>query len=82
MNLQELWKQYRDKCYPPDMAADQNRECHQAFMAGAFSALTEIQVIGANVQDEDEAAQQVGNLCREAEQWCELRIRALESGRN
>jgi len=80
--LQDLWKAYRDACYPKDLPAAQNRECHQAFMAGAFSAFVEVQTIGASVKDEEEAARQVGELCHEAEQWCELRAQALKMPRN
>lgn len=82
MTLQELWKQYRDNCYPADIPADQNRECHQAFMAGAFSALTEWTVIASEMKDEDEAAKQLGKLLTEAEEWCRLRAKALNMPRN
>lgn len=82
MTLQELWKQYRDNCYPKDMPADQNRECHQAFMAGAFSALTEWVVIARTVEDEEQAAKQLGLLVTEAEEWCRMRAKALNMPRN
>jgi len=36
MMLQDLWKEYRDACWPKGMSAVQNRECHGAFMAGAL----------------------------------------------
>lgn len=80
--LQESWKQYRNACYPPDMPADQNRECHQAFMAGAFTALTEWIVISRQIEDEDLAAKELGKLLAEAEQWCRLRAHALNEPRN
>lgn len=80
--LAELWKKYRDACYPPDMPAEQNWECHQAFMAGAFSACAEIQIISATVKAEGEATKQIGALCQEAEKWCEMRVKALEAPRN
>jgi hypothetical protein len=40
--LQDLWREYRDKCYPNSIPADQNRETHQAFFAGAFTMFVEM----------------------------------------
>jgi len=34
--VQNEWKQYRDAIYPKGISGVQNRECHQAFFAGAF----------------------------------------------
>ncbi len=34
--LQEEWREYRDKIYPEGISGVQNRECHQAFFAGAL----------------------------------------------
>lgn len=62
--------------------ADQNRECHQAFMSGAFSALTEWVQISKIVEDEEKAAKELGKLLVEAENWCRLRAHALNSPRN
>lgn len=82
MTLQELWKQYRDAAYPKDIPADQNRECHQAFISGAFAALSEWVMISARVLNEDEAARQLGLLLHEAEEWCRLRAQNLNMNRN
>lgn len=82
MTMQELWREYRDKVYPKDIPAEQNRECHQAFMAGAFTALTEWVRISAEVQDEERAARELGRLLHEAEEWTRLRAQALNMPRN
>lgn len=36
--MQDAWRGYRDACYPDGASAIQNRETHQAFMAGALVA--------------------------------------------
>ena len=82
ITLQELWKEYRNHVYPKDIPADQNRECHQAFMAGAFTALTEWVKISTEVEDEDRAARELGKLLKEAEEWCRLRAENLNMNRN
>lgn len=83
--LTQCWREYRDRVYPKDMPADQNRECHQAFMAGAYTALIEVGRI-SNCPDTDEAesqaANKIGELIREAEQWINHRSIALNSPRN
>jgi hypothetical protein len=82
MTLQELWKQYRDHVSPREIPADQNRETHQAFMSGAFAALTEWVRIAREVEDVEEAARRLGKLLQEGEEWCRLRANALNQPRN
>lgn len=82
ITLQNLWKEYRNKVYAKDIPAEQNRECHQAFMAGAFSALTEWVKISTEVEDEEQAARELGKLLKESEEWCRLRVHALNLPRN
>jgi hypothetical protein len=82
--LAELWRQYRDKIYPQNMPAEQNRECHQAFMAGAFVALTEMtKAVQTDSPGAEEAyADHLTALLREATDWHRLRSTALNTGRN
>lgn len=83
--LQDQWKNYRDKVYPKDIPAEQNRECHQAFMAGAFIALSEVVMLSNcpdTDQDEATAESSIGQLVQEAEQWMRLRGVALNQPRN
>lgn len=84
--LNELWKDYRNACYPEDIPAEQNRECHQAFMAGAFAALTEWVKRSTETEDTDAsegaAAKDLGRMLAEAEEWCRLRSKALNMPKN
>jgi hypothetical protein len=43
--MTEEWRKYRDACYPQGASATQNRECHQAFFAGALCALKATEAI-------------------------------------
>ena len=54
--LTEDWRTYRDACYPKGMAARQNIECHQAFMAGALCYSQHIDRIAALPEKEAMAA--------------------------
>lgn len=36
------WKNYRDAVYPNGISGIQNKECHQAFIAGALSVTKQI----------------------------------------
>jgi hypothetical protein len=83
MTLQQAWHEYRDACYPQGCSAEQNRECHQAFMAGALIGLKEV-CDAADCPDDAEAevARHIGQLCQEAEEFCRLRCIALKWGRS
>jgi hypothetical protein len=83
--LSSRWKEYRDKVYPTGIPADQNRECHQAFMAGALEALTILQVVSGDAETEaqyDAAAKRLSEVYKEALEWSRLRCVALNSPRN
>jgi len=83
--LQDQWKTYRDAIYPKDIPADQNRECHQAFMAGALVALETVAAISECPDTEAaevEGAAQISRLLTEAREWARLRGTALNAPRN
>ena len=65
--LQDDWKIYRDACYPKGCSAIQNKECHQAFFAGALMALNASVALSVGT-DEEQAAKAFGLLIKEAEQ--------------
>lgn len=79
-SLSDLWREYRDKVYPATMPGDQNRECHQAFMAGAFVILQEV-VTASRCEHTDSAertaARRIADLLRESTEWHCLRLSAL-----
>lgn len=68
--LQADWAKYRDACYPDGIPADQNRECHHAFFAGALSVLSQM-VESADKLSEDEGAKLLGALIQEAQGRCQ-----------
>lgn len=75
--LSDLWREYRDKVYPADISALKNRECHQAFMAGAFIALKEVEQLSVCPDTEEaerDAATQIGKLIQEAEEIMRWRM--------
>lgn len=74
--IQELWREYRDLCYPDGMPAVQNRECHQAFFAGAMCILT--YQTGITVLDDDEAMKVLGRVQREVEGVCAHMAKGVE----
>ena len=51
--MQEEWKTYRDKVYPEGIPADQNRELHGAFFAGALCYLLAMDEIATLPNDEE-----------------------------
>lgn len=75
---------YRDQVYPQGIPAQQNIECHQAFMAGALEALHAVERSSncANTDEaEREAAAGVARWFREAEDYARARVTQLQ-GRN
>jgi len=57
--LQDRWREYRDAVYPNGVPAQQNLECHQAFMASALSfnqATDEVAAIAEKSEDQAMAA--------------------------
>ena len=70
--LEEHWRKYRDACYPEGCPADQKKECQQAFFAGAFVALKEIEC--AACLSEEAAFERTNAVCSEAAQFCQQRL--------
>ncbi len=63
MKMQDHWRDYKDKVYPKGMTADQMKQLHQAFFAGAFMASTEFQIIAA--LPDEQADEAVAKLIHE-----------------
>ncbi len=61
--FQAEWQHHRDTMYPDGVHADQNKECHQAFMAGAMNAIK--LVTEAAGLPEEQAVVEVEKLKRE-----------------
>jgi hypothetical protein len=68
------WRVFRDKAYPGGMVADQNRQLHQAFFAGAFVALQESQKLAD--LPEDTAVASLHAMIVETETFCEAAAKA------
>lgn len=83
--LLDHWIEYRDKVYPGGIVAKQNRECQQAFMAGAFVSLSLVAQLSKCPDDnasESAAAREIGSMLEEATEWCRMREVALNQPRN
>ena len=76
---QDKWKEYRDACYPQGCVPIQNRECHQAFFAGALVMARLMDEIAKLPQDL--AIANLRKLTTEALQVCQYRADTLK-GRN
>lgn len=76
--LQDHWREYRDKVYPEGISAIQNRECHQAFFAGAMVALVTADK-AASTLTEDEAVKTLQSMAKEVMEVCEFRLKTLGS---
>jgi hypothetical protein len=74
--MQEEWREYRDKIYKHGLPYEQNKECHQAFFAGAFVLLTALTHIGSN-PDEDEALKATAALEKEIREIMHARCAEL-----
>lgn len=61
--FQDEWARHRDTMYPDGTHAAQNKECHQAFMAGAMSAMK--LMVEASELPEESAVVEVEKLDRE-----------------
>ena len=61
--IQEEWREYRDTIYPQGISGIQNRECHQAFFAGAFATTNLLKAL-AELPD-DQAVAGLDKLKRE-----------------
>lgn len=78
--LQDHWRVYRDKAYPNVMTANQNRQLHQTFFAGAWVALLEAQRLAD--LPEDTAVANLHSMIVEAETICEAASRAGRANRS
>lgn len=76
-SMQEFWKDFRDSVYPEGVPATQNKECHQAFFAGALSVLCLYDQIAE--LDDDKAIVEYQKLRNEVFEVCEARKRTLEA---
>lgn len=61
--MQEEWKKYRDMVYPKGMTAEQNKQLHGAFFAGALSYMMSQRV--ATNEPEEAAFKRLAALERE-----------------
>lgn len=80
--MQDEWRDYRNRCYPNsnEMPAHQNAELHQAFFAGALSAINKMtEDIAALPEKEAEVA--LAAMIKEVLEICEARVGVLK-GRN
>jgi hypothetical protein len=68
--LQQHWQEYKDSVYPGEIPAVQNRECHQAFFAGALAGMSEMKAISE--LPEEEALAAITKLVHEAGQVCKI----------
>lgn len=63
--LQQKWIEYRNACFPQGVSGVQEKECRQAFFAGAFSFFN---IMSNNIAllDDDPAAHELEKLRKEA----------------
>lgn len=74
--LQQRWQEYKDAVYPEPIPAIQNKECHQAFMAGAMTALAAMRTLSE--LPEDEAVKELEKLFQEATGFSALHAFAMK----
>jgi len=70
--LNDEWVEYRNAAYPEGLASLQAAECHQAFFAGAFTAILNMMQRANLPEGQDEAA--VKQLLDEAYHICQDRL--------
>lgn len=75
-SLQDLWREYRDQCYPEGMIAEQNKQLHQAFFAGCLVSLRSCVSLAA--MTDDDAVKELGKLLTEAETICSHRAKSCK----
>lgn len=78
IKMQDEWRAYRDACYPDGTDAIQNRECHQAFFAGALSVMNALTGPVTQLSDE-EGVKAVEKLSVEIRGVCNARVATLEA---
>lgn len=67
--LQQGWQDYRNKVYPKTISPIQNKECHQAFFAGALTTILLMHQAGQLPDAQAESA--LARLQAEAQQACQ-----------
>lgn len=83
VTLEDLWREYRDACYPPKngpLDKLQEVETRQAFYAGCLVAIKVMLESSVGMTEED-ALKNISNLRNEAETVCRQRIYEMK-GRN
>jgi hypothetical protein len=75
--MQQWWREYRDACYPKGLSAIQNRECHQAFFAGALCAINSMNALSE--LPEDNAVAELSKLTAECVEICQARAFVLKT---
>lgn len=75
-SMQEEWQAYKQACYPTGIHATQNKECHQAFFAGALQVLKRMEEISE--LPEYDAAIALSKLNREVLEICSARAMQAE----
>lgn len=83
VTLEDLWREYRDACYPPkDGPLDklQESEARQAFFAGCLIAVKVVMESSIEMTPE-EAFRNISNLRNEAVTVCRQRIYEMK-GKN
>lgn len=68
--IREEWEHYRDSTYPDGIPDSQERECYQAFVAGAFTAVVSCVVIAAGSPETDDAAKNLQNYLTQVQEEC------------
>ena len=74
--LEDLWREYRDACYPPKngkLDAQQEIETRQSFYAGCLIAI-KVMLESSVGMTEEQAMRNINNLRNEAETVCRQRI--------
>lgn len=79
--LADEWRGYRDKVYPHGMGADQNKELHMAFFAGALVAL-KLSIEETADLPTEKAVPQIAALINEAKATCECIVAPYRAARN
>lgn len=83
VTLEDLWREYRDACYPPKNGAItkiQETETRQAFFAGCLIAV-KVLIESSTEMTPEEAFRNISNLRNEAVTVCRQRIYEMK-GKN
>jgi hypothetical protein len=78
--LQMEWNEYRNKCYPPNIGAIQNKELHQSFFAGALCMMILMEQL-SKIEPKEQQDREFVKLRNEAVERCKY-IAALSEQKN